>query len=210
MVIPVSGWAMERFGAKQMWMFSLALFLASSVLSSLALHALRLLARWPRRGVLNALGIAVTVTGIVAILASHTFNARGHAGLDNLKIDRLNELAVIITVMLVILAAANTTFITWATVVDARQSSALAHAFGATPRQVSDGLSAAQLLSALPGTIVGIPAGIYLYRAVTHDQLTVPRPWQLLAGGDLLVVTGLTAIPASAAAAPSRDCGGAG
>ena len=78
--------------------------------------------------------------------------------------------------MLVILAAANTTFIAWATVVDARQSSALAHAFGATPRQVSAGLSAAQLLPALPGTIVGIPAGIYLYRAVTHDQLTVPRP----------------------------------
>jgi len=154
------------------------------VLSSLALHGLRLLARRPRRGVLNALSIAVTVTGIVAILASHTFNARGHAGLDNLKIDRLNELAVIITVMLVILAAANTTFITWATVVDARQSSALAHAFGATPRQVSAGLSAAQLLPALPSTIVGIPAGIYLYRAVTHDQLTVPRPWQLLAGGD--------------------------
>ncbi len=113
----------------------------------------------PRRGVLNALSIAVTVTGIVAILASHTFNARGHAGLDNLKIDRLNDLAVIITVMLVILAAANTTFITWATVVDARQSSALAHAFGATPRQVSAGLSAAQLLPALPGIIVGIPGG---------------------------------------------------
>ncbi len=71
-------------------------------------------------------------------------------------------MAVIITVMLVILAAANTTFITWATVVGARQSSALAHAFGATPRQVSVGLSAAQLLPALPGTIVGIPAGIYL------------------------------------------------
>ena len=31
MVIPVSGWAMERFGPKQMWMFSLALFPASSV-----------------------------------------------------------------------------------------------------------------------------------------------------------------------------------
>ena len=66
MVILVSGWAMERFGAKQMWIFSLALFLASSVLSSLALHGLRLLARRPRRGLLNALTIAVTVTGIVA------------------------------------------------------------------------------------------------------------------------------------------------
>lgn len=36
MVIPVSGWAMERFGAKQMWMFSLALFLVGSLLCSLA------------------------------------------------------------------------------------------------------------------------------------------------------------------------------
>jgi EmrB/QacA subfamily drug resistance transporter len=36
MVIPVSGWAMGRFGAKQMWLFSLALFLAGSVLCSLA------------------------------------------------------------------------------------------------------------------------------------------------------------------------------
>lgn len=107
--------------------------------------------------------------------------------------------------MLVILAAANTTFIAWATVVDARQSSALAHAFGAPPRQVSAGLSAAQLLPALPGTIVGIPAGIYLYRAVTHDQLTVPRPGSYSPAGTLLVVTGLTAIPASAPAAPSRD-----
>jgi putative ABC transport system permease protein len=175
-----------------------ALIAISARLPVPLLLGLRLLARRPRRGVLNALSIAVTVTGIVAILASHTFNARGYAGLDNLKIDRLNELTVIITVMLVILAAANTTFISWATVLDARRSSALARAFGATPRQVSAGLSAAQLLPALPGTIVGIPAGIYLYRAITHNQLTVPPPWQLLAvlAGTLLVVTGLTAIPA--------------
>lgn len=36
MVIPVSGWAMERFGAKRVWLFSLALFLAGSLLSSSA------------------------------------------------------------------------------------------------------------------------------------------------------------------------------
>src|SRR6266536_2529512 len=175
-----------------------ALIAISARLPVPLLLGLRLLARRPRRGVLNALSIAVTVTGIVAILASHTFNARGYAGLDNLKIDRLNELTVIITVMLVILAAANTTFISWATVLDASRSSALARALGATPRQVSAGLLAAQLLPALPGTIVGIPAGIYLYRAMTHNQLTVPPLWQLLAvlAGTLLVVTGLTAIPA--------------
>jgi ABC-type lipoprotein release transport system permease subunit len=175
-----------------------ALIAISARLPVPLLLGLRLLARRPRRGVLNALSVAVTVTGIVAILASHTFNARGYSGLDNLKIDRLNELTVIITVVLVILAAANTTFISWATVLDARWSSALARALGATPRQVSAGLSAAQLLPALPGTIIGIPAGIYLYRAITHNQLTVPPPWQLLAvlAGTLLVVTGLTDIPA--------------
>jgi EmrB/QacA subfamily drug resistance transporter len=36
MVVPVSGWAMARFGAKQMWLFSLALFLVGSVLCSTA------------------------------------------------------------------------------------------------------------------------------------------------------------------------------
>jgi len=35
-VVPVSGWAMKRFGAKQTWLFSLALFLAGSLLCSCA------------------------------------------------------------------------------------------------------------------------------------------------------------------------------
>jgi EmrB/QacA subfamily drug resistance transporter len=36
LVIPVSGWAMQRFGAKQLWMIALILFLVGSILSSLA------------------------------------------------------------------------------------------------------------------------------------------------------------------------------
>jgi EmrB/QacA subfamily drug resistance transporter len=44
MVIPVSGWAMQRFGAKQAWLFSLALFLAGSVLCSLAQNTGELIA----------------------------------------------------------------------------------------------------------------------------------------------------------------------
>ena len=35
-VVPLSGWAMDRFGAKQMWLFSLTAFLAGSVLCGLA------------------------------------------------------------------------------------------------------------------------------------------------------------------------------
>ncbi|SDR94181.1 drug resistance transporter, EmrB/QacA subfamily [Paenibacillaceae bacterium GAS479] len=36
MVIPLTGWAVERFGGKQMWLFSLTVFLFGSILCSLA------------------------------------------------------------------------------------------------------------------------------------------------------------------------------
>jgi EmrB/QacA subfamily drug resistance transporter len=39
MVIPLTGWAVERFGAKRMWMLSLILFLAGSALSGAAWSA---------------------------------------------------------------------------------------------------------------------------------------------------------------------------
>src|SRR5690625_3480496 len=35
-VIPATGWALERFGGKRLWMFSLALFLASSMLAGVS------------------------------------------------------------------------------------------------------------------------------------------------------------------------------
>ncbi len=35
-VIPLTGWSVERFGARRMWMVSIALFLAGSALSGLA------------------------------------------------------------------------------------------------------------------------------------------------------------------------------
>lgn len=36
MTIPVSGWAVSRFGGKRMWLFSLGVFLAGSILSALS------------------------------------------------------------------------------------------------------------------------------------------------------------------------------
>jgi ABC-type antimicrobial peptide transport system permease subunit len=103
-----------------------------------------------------------------------------------------------------VLAAINAIFITQATVLDARRASALARAFGATPRQVTAGLCLAQLLPALAGVLLGIPAGLGLYRlaaaAATHDHVAVLAPplWWLLIvlPGTLLVVAALTAIPA--------------
>jgi len=100
--------------------------------------------------------------------------------------------------MLLALAAVNAIVTTWATVLDARYSSALARALGLTPQQVSSGLAAAQVLPALAGAILGIPAGLGLVAAVDPDTTTYPPLWQLLAvlPGTVLVVAALTTIPA--------------
>ena len=68
----------------------------------------------------------------------------------------------------------------WAMVVDARRSSAVARALGATPGQVSAGLSGAQVLPALIGALLGIPGGFGLVNAVRHNAgsviTTPPNP----------------------------------
>jgi putative ABC transport system permease protein len=73
----------------------------------------------------------------------------------------------------------------------------VARALGATPHQVSAGLSSAQLLPALVGGLLGIPGGIALIAAV-GDSVTLPPVWQLIAvvPSTVLVVAGLTALPA--------------
>jgi putative ABC transport system permease protein len=110
----------------------------------------------------------------------------------------VDELTAMITVMLIILAAVNTTFIAWATAADGRFPSALERALGATAGQVTSGLSMTALLPALPGAIIGIPLGIGAYHLLASGTpLSVPPAWQL-AGvflATLLAVTVLTAIP---------------
>ena len=103
-----------------------------------------------------------------------------------------------ITITLVVLAAVNAIFVAWATALDTRRASALARALGATPRQVSAGLSAAQVLPALAGAILGIPGGLALLAAVDPDGTVMPPLWQLLAvvPGTVLAIALLTAIPA--------------
>ncbi len=93
----------------------------------------------------------------------------------------MNQVLLVITITLVALAAVNAIFITWATALDARHSSALARALGATPQQVSAGLSAAQVLPALAGAVLGIPGGIALFEAVDTGDPTIAPLWQLLA-----------------------------
>jgi len=162
------------------------------------LLGLRLIGRRPGRAVLSVLNTAVTVTGLVAILTSATVAGRDTGGLHNLRTERLSQVTTTITVMLLVLAVANTIFLTWATVADARHGSALARAFGATPSQVTGGLAAAQVAPAGLGALVGVPAGLVVYRLVTQTSLTMPSLAGLAAVlvGAVLAVVVFTAVPA--------------
>jgi ABC-type lipoprotein release transport system permease subunit len=162
------------------------------------LLGLRLAARRPRRALLAMLSIAITVSGIVAAFAAHAdLDDSGASAVDPARAERLDQVLLIITITLVALAAVNAIVITWATALDARHASAVARALGATPQQVSAGLTAAQLLPALAGAVLGIPGGIALFAAV-GDSTTLPPLWQLLAVAPATapVVAGLAAIPA--------------
>jgi putative ABC transport system permease protein len=186
-----------------------ALIRLSAKLPVAALFGLRLAARRPRRTLLSAAGIAVTVCGIVAML---TFRAavgaelRGPSfagtGLANPVVSRDGQMLLVISVVLGILAAISAIFTAWATVLDARRASALMRALGATSRQVSAGLAWAQVLAALPGAIIGIPLGIGLFDVLSKGATGVPPSQWLVVTfiGTLLVVAGLTTIPARIAA----------
>jgi hypothetical protein len=170
------------------------------------LLGLRIAARRPRRMTLSAASILIPVTTIVAVLTAHASRNKvltASSGLTNPVANRANGVILVLTVVLLGLAAVITIFTTWATALDARHSSALARAVGATPAQIAAGLSAAQTLPVLPAAILGIPAGIGLYAAVnTEPTMTSPPAWWLLAVAlaTLVVVAGLTAIPACIAA----------
>ena len=101
--------------------------------------------------------------------------------------------------MLVTLAVVNAIFITWATVQDSRHASAVTRALGATPQQVTAGLSAAQVLPAPAGAIAGIPGGFELFAAANQGgSASQPPAWWLVAAvlGTVIAIAGLTAIPA--------------
>ncbi|HET8620089.1 MAG TPA: FtsX-like permease family protein [Acidimicrobiales bacterium] len=162
------------------------------------LLGLRVAARRPRRVLLGAASIAITVAGIVAALAARVDAYLAEDRGSGIQEEGLDQALLVMTITLVALAAVNAIFITWATALDAKHSSALARALGATPNQVATGLSAAQVLPALAGAILGIPGGLALIATVSSDGTANPPLWQLLAvvPVTVLVVTALTTIPA--------------
>jgi putative ABC transport system permease protein len=169
------------------------------------LLGLRVIARRPRRAALTGASVAVTVTGLVAVLAFHaTADMRWNpasSGVGDPVIDRDEQMLVVLTVALVGLAVLNAIVTAWSTVLETRRSNALSRALGASPRQLSTGLAAAQLLPALPGAVLGIPLGLGLLAFANGGgarATTVPPAWWLVAAviGTLLAIAVLTAFPA--------------
>jgi putative ABC transport system permease protein len=156
--------------------------------------------------VLGIFSVAITIAGIVTVLMAHArFDARavGPGALPNPVNNAVIQVTTVITVALILLAAVNALLLTYATVLDARRSSALSRALGATAMQVSLGLAVAQMLPALAGAILGPPLGILLYGAVKHGStMTYPPAWWLacVVIATPLAVGVLTLIPSRAAA----------
>lgn len=175
------------------------------------LLGLRVAARRPRRTLLNAASVLVTVAGLVAVLMISTRYAAKFAGTAtgtpaNPLEDRVGQVMTALTIALIVLAVVNTLLTAWATVLDARRSSALSRALGVTPGQVTAGLAVAQVLPALGAAILGVPAGLLLYSAVKKGGATFhPDLWWLLLVIVLapLTVGALTAVPARLAARES-------
>lgn len=182
------------------------LIAASRRLPPPLLIGLRLTARRPRRALLGSASSAITVMGIVAVLDAHhaldvtaqRFNS--FHGLTDPVSGRVTQVMTVLTIVLVSMAAVNVVITGWATAVDARRTFALSRALGSTTWQVSCGLSAAQLLPVLPGSLAGLPLGVALFAVAngTGQVFIPPYPW--LAGvviGALTAVALLTAFPAS-------------
>lgn len=187
-----------RAPRRSAWLIAISAWLPVSLLLGL-----RLTARRPRRALLSAASIMVTVTAIVAVLAFHaSVGAEAYGagtGLDNPVTARVSQVMLVLTVILGTLAVLNTIFTAWTTVLDVRRASALSRALGVTPEQLTVGLSAAQVLPALPGALLGIPLGIGLFKVANGGGLTEIPPISWLVAtvlGTLLAVALLTSIPA--------------
>ena len=163
---------------------------------------IRLIARRPGRAVLHAFGTAGTATalGALAMVFARPLEHwnLGPATVTDLMDTQVRHVTLGIAVALVVVAVINTLTITWTTAAEARASMAVTQALGATPGQITAGLSAAQLLPTLPGAFAGVPVGVGLYLLLGPPTVVMPPLWRV-AGIPvviLAVTAALTAVPA--------------
>ncbi|HZN71777.1 MAG TPA: FtsX-like permease family protein [Micromonosporaceae bacterium] len=172
------------------------------------LLGLRLVARRPGRAVLAAAGLSVTVAAVVVALWMEA-GIRGDVaqvtdalGEHAVTYDKLRLVTYAFIAALVALALVNAVLVAWTTALDNARNSALARALGASPRQVTTGLTVASLLPALGALTIGIPAGFAAFSlaasaAGSSSASPTPAAAGLLAllPATLLLVAVLTTIP---------------
>ncbi|NJP89815.1 ABC transporter permease [Nonomuraea sp. FMUSA5-5] len=179
----------------------------SALLPTPLLLGLRLTVRHPGRAVLQAGSIATTVFAIATLLALFAEPVRGYglngsSALPNLRDAHDRRLLLAVTALLIVLALVNAITFTWTMAIEARTNVAIARALGATPGQVTAGLSAAQLLPAAPGAALGVLLHLGLHWLLTAGNAAdAPVPWLLGAAlATVLATAALTALPARLAA----------
>ncbi|MFI6517762.1 ABC transporter permease [Spirillospora sp. NPDC050679] len=176
----------------------------------------RVAARRPRRTVLAAFSMAVTVAMMVAALAMRQDVDRKDAGATgpdfvpgagNPVTDRVSQIVLVLSIALLLLAAVNAILTAWTTCLDTARPAAVTRALGATPRQVTGGLAAAQLLPAAVAAVAGVPLGLLVHRvalALAGGAGSGTVPLSLLVAvvpAALAAVALLTAVPIRRAAA---------
>ncbi|MBO2457698.1 ABC transporter permease [Actinomadura violacea] len=178
----------------------------SALLPTPLLLALRLIARRPGRAVLHAWSIAVMMIGATALLMARVQTdfdyGLGSSHLGNVQREQGHNVLLAVTAALAALAAVNIVTITWTTALEARPVMAIARTLGATPGQITAGLSAAQLLPTVPGAVLGVPLGLFLVLSLSPQNTVVPPTWWLFIPVLVapLATAALTAVPARLAA----------
>jgi putative ABC transport system permease protein len=169
------------------------------------LLASRLVGRRTRRTLFSAAGLTVAVaTIVIALIVQHDASATARAAVTgptthSAVTSQATHVMLVLSAVLVALAAIIATFAAWTAVLDARRPAAVARALGATPRQITTGLAVSQLGPAFIAVCGGIPAGLLLYAAAGgHLSETHPPVLSLLAviPATLAIVAALTSIPA--------------
>jgi putative ABC transport system permease protein len=164
----------------------------SAKLPPALLLGMRLSGRRPRKLALSAVSVAIATSGLVTMLILYATAAHWSLG------PRVTQATTIISVLLVALATVNAFFIAWTTALETRYPAALARALGATPGQVTTGLTAAFLVPALAGALLGIPCGIVIIDLAKHGgtaTLPAAAPLAVMVAVTLSVIGVLTAIP---------------
>ncbi len=176
------------------------------------LLGVRLAARRPGRSILSAAGLSVTVAAVVVALwiqagiSGDTAQVAEALGEHAVTYDKLRLVTYTFIAARIALALVNAVLVAWTTALDNARTAALVRTLGATPRQVTGGLTVAGVLPALGAAVVGIPAGFAVFTtaaAAAGSDRSSPSPAAVgllaLLPATLLLVAVLTAIPSRAA-----------